>query len=147
MSEQRRRADRPDPTLLCFLEIEDHRDLLLPWLDAISLSQLQVNKATREWTQERLDENRVTPADVLAGVQLQLLRRLVDEEFALVDGTIQLGQALFLKTEELRLLGEEGMVITRADDPRDGITVCTWAEDVVIEKVAVRRFAVINNVP
>jgi len=51
----RARTAKPDPTLLSLLEVEDHRDLLLPWLDSRDLSKLmQVNRATRVIEVERL---------------------------------------------------------------------------------------------
>ena len=75
------------------------------------------------------------PRDTMAGIALE------DSTVRLAMGEYDLGEGacLNLETEGMRLLGEEGVVITRAADRQ--FAVQTSAEGVVIEKVAVRCFA------
>ena len=90
------RTDQPGPTLLSFLEVEDHRNVLSrSLLDARDLSKLMgVSRATRDWSKERLGVGelvrRIAEIDVLAGIYVPFLRHLTDPEFALEGGAIRL---------------------------------------------------------
>ena len=114
-------------------------------LSTPALKRLCVITELKDWVEAALrKEGGVRPADVEAGVQVPVLRRLVTFGIAVVDGTIQLaageynlgeGSQLQLQTKGMRLLGEEGVAITRSVNREFLVEV--RAEFVVIEKVAI----------
>jgi len=109
----RRRTGKPDPTLLSLLvQSVDYRDVVLRLLDAESLSRFKVSRDTRKWSNEI---RRMTAADHAAGVSVRWLRRLIEPEFSLVDGTIQLSAGLYaLGVGESLVLETDGMRLRRA---------------------------------